>query len=131
MVSLLHTGNGILNDARDPNYIFMGDGICRTLPIYTQLNCTCLSGLTTFATCTDTAEWCRWAQQWSVGQLAAHHTCQTDNFWSSWVSDMAQNGGDVGQFTRVAAVTVQHVRQSSSKHTSSTAGMAIQHTSIS
>jgi hypothetical protein len=52
-------GNGALDAADQPQVLDIGSGICADDPLYTQLGCTCSSGLTTFDSCTATEPFCK------------------------------------------------------------------------
>jgi hypothetical protein len=56
---MVFNGNGILEVADVPQALDISSGECDDTPTYTALGCTCISGLTTYATCNSPYQFCK------------------------------------------------------------------------
>jgi hypothetical protein len=52
-------GNGALEASNQPQVLYTPSGICADDPQYTQLGCTCSSGLIRYDGCTSTEPFCK------------------------------------------------------------------------
>lgn len=57
---MVFNGNGILEVAEVAQALDISSGECDDTPTYTALNCTCITGLTTYASCTSPYQFCKW-----------------------------------------------------------------------
>jgi uncharacterized protein YqkB len=52
-------GNGALEAANQPQVLDIAPGICQDDPLYSQLGCSCASGLITYDACTSAVPFCK------------------------------------------------------------------------